>query len=183
MHGNAEARHLLFTGRPACGKSTLIEKIVRRLDVPSTGFLTREIRNERTRMGFSVETLAGQKAVLAHRNIPGPYRVGAYGVDIEAFEKIAVPSMKAEGADTVVVVDEIGKMECFSNGFQKALLHVLDSENRLLGTIAAKGSAFIEGIKKRKDVALVRVTEENRDALAEEGLGFLRKMRRRHPDL
>ncbi len=95
-------------------------------------------------------------------------------MDIEAFEKIAVPSMRPEDKDTVVVIDEVGKMECFSTMFRKALLRALDSENRLLGTIAAKGNAFIEGIKKRKDVTLMRVTEKNRDMLVEEALSFFK---------
>ena len=166
-------RHLFFTGTPGCGKSTLILKIVRRLETPCTGFLTREIREKGKRAGFLVQTLSGQKEVLAHRAFSGPPRVGAYGVDIEAFEKIAVPSMRPEGEDPVVVIDEVGKMECLSTMFRKALLRALDSEDRLLGTIAAKGNAFIEGIKKRKDVTLIRVTEKNRDMLVQKALDFL----------
>jgi nucleoside-triphosphatase THEP1 len=164
-------RHILFTGRPGCGKSTLIERIVRRLETPKTGFFTREIREKGRRTGFSIDTLDGQKGVLAHRDIRGPYKVGAYGVDLEEFERIAVPSMKPQGKGTVVVVDEIGKMECFSSLFREALLEVLASENRLLGSIAARGSDFIRGIKNRKDVDLLRVTEKNRDALVDKVLG------------
>lgn len=81
--------------------------------------------------------------------------------------------MKPQGKWTVVVVDEIGKMECFSSLFREALWEVLDSENLLLGSIAAKGGDFIQGIKNRKDVNLVRVTEENRDALVDKVLGTL----------
>jgi nucleoside-triphosphatase len=166
-------RHLLFSGRPGCGKSTLIQRIVRRLELPCTGFFTREIREEGRRVGFSIETLNGQRGVLAHRRIGGPHRVGAYGVDLGALERAAVPSMRPKGGEMIVVVDEIGKMECLSTLFRDALIRVLDSENRLLGSIAAKGSGFIQGIKERKDVHLQGVTEKNRDALVERGLGFL----------
>lgn len=166
-------RHLLFTGKPGCGKSTLIQRIVRGLDVPSTGFFTREIREKGRRAGFSIETLDGQKGVLAHRDIRGPYKVGSYGVDLKDLERIAVPSMRAQGGETVVVVDEIGKMECFSTLFKETLLLVLDSGNQLLGSIAVKGSDFIQGIKKREDVHVVKVTEKNRDALVDWGLDFL----------
>jgi len=64
-----------------------------------------------------------------------------------------------------VVIDEIGKMECFSPLFRETLLKVLDSENPVIGSIALKGTVFIEKIKQRRDVLLVTVSEKNRDSL------------------
>ena len=75
--------------------------------------------------------------------------------------------MTPTSADEWVVVDEIGKMECYSSLFRETLIRALDSDNRLIGSVALKGTPFIEGIKRRGDVELVRVTEQNRDRLAE----------------
>jgi nucleoside-triphosphatase len=47
-------RNILITGPPGCGKSTLIEKIVNRIERPVTGFFTREIKKEGRRVGYSV---------------------------------------------------------------------------------------------------------------------------------
>jgi nucleoside-triphosphatase len=44
--------------------------------------------------------------------------VGRYGVYIRDIEKIAVPSMRPENDNVILVVDEIGKMECFSGLFR-----------------------------------------------------------------
>ncbi len=51
-----KAKNILITGPPRSGKSTLIEKLVRRIGRPATGFFTREIREGGKRVGFSIDT-------------------------------------------------------------------------------------------------------------------------------
>lgn len=155
--------NVLFTGSPGCGKSTLVEKIVNESKKQSTGFFTREIREKGRRVGFSIETLKGKQGVLAHIDIDSRFRVGKYGVNIDDIDRIAVPSMTPDNDEQLVIIDEIGKMECFSVPFKEALVQVLESKNPVLGSIALKGDRFIETIKKRKDVHLIRITEKNRD--------------------
>jgi nucleoside-triphosphatase THEP1 len=111
-------RNILYTGLPGCGKSTIIEKIVQRINRPSTGFFTREIRDKGRRVGFSITTLDGQQGILAHIDIRSHIRVGRYGVNIRDIEKIAVPSMRPENDNVILVVDEISKMECLSGLFR-----------------------------------------------------------------
>ena len=162
---NRHSRNILVTGLPGTGKSTLIERIVSRVQRPVTGFFTREIREKEKRVGFSITTLDGRKGVLAHQDIRGPLRVGKYGVNREDMDRVAVPSMIPAGPDVIVVIDEIGKMECFSTLFRESLIKVLDSVNPVIGSIALKGGSFIEEVKARKDVSLIEVTEKNRDEL------------------
>ncbi len=154
-----------MTGPPGIGKSTLIERIVSGIQRPVTGFFTREIREKGKRVGFSIVTLDGRKGVLAHRDVRGPFRVGKYGVNVEDIDRVAVPSMIPSGPDVIVVIDEIGKMECFSSLFRESLTRVLDSENPVIGSIALRGGSFIERVKAREDVSLIEVTERNRDEL------------------
>ena len=158
--------NVLVSGPPGSGKTTLVEKVIRAIHVPVTGFLTREIREKGSRVGFSIETMTGRKATLAHVEIDGPFRVGRYGVSIEALEAIAIPSLLPQSENILIIIDEIGKMECLSPLFRKAVLHAMDSPNLVLASIAQKGSPFMEGIKARKDVVLHRMTTANRDALA-----------------
>lgn len=105
---------------------------------------------------------------MAHTDIRSRYRVGKYGVDLQKIDTIAVPSMVAANDNVVVVVDEIGKMECFSEMFRQTLLRVLGSPNTVVGSIALKGDAFINAIKKRPDSRVIPVFEKNRDGLAKE---------------
>jgi len=152
------ANNILVTGPPRSGKSTLIGKVVQGINRPATGF-----RERGRRVGFSITTLAGKTGVLAHQDIKSRFRVGKYGVNLEDLDQIAVPSMLPSTLDQIVVVDEIGKMECFSRLFKETLIKVLSSANLVIGSVAIKGDRFIQSIKKRDDVSLVSISEDTRD--------------------
>lgn len=161
------SRNIFVTGPPRCGKSTLIERVVGRIKKPMTGFFTREMRQGGKRVGFSITTLDGKEGVLAHQDTKSRFRVGKYGINLEHIDQIAVPSMLPAKADEIVVIDEIGKMECFSFLFRQTLVKVLDSDNAVIGSIALKGDKFIQKIRERADVLLIHVTETNRDELVD----------------
>jgi len=169
-------RNILVTGPPGCGKSTLIEKVINRMEKPVNGFFTREIKESGRRVGFSINTVDGREGILAHQNIRSQLRVGKYGVNIEDIDSIAVSAMIPAHREQVIVIDEIGKMECFSDLFKKTLIQVLDSPNCVIGSIALKGGPFIQGIKNRDDVTVSSVTPETRDSLVEEILGSISKL-------
>jgi len=158
-------KNVFFTGPPRCGKTTLIEKVVEHLERSATGFFSREIREKGHRTGFSLETLDGKKGILAHVNIKGHYQVGKYGVNLKDIDLIAVPSMRPKHESEIVVIDEVGKMECCSALFRKTLVQILDSDHVVIGSISLKGDRFIEAIKLRGDVTVVEVTAQNRDEL------------------
>jgi len=167
--------NILVTGPPGCGKSTLIEKVVNRIKEPVGGFFTREIKEEGRRVGFSINTVDGREGVLAHKNIRSQFRVGKYGVNIEGIDSLAVSAMIPARREQVIVIDEIGKMECFSALFKKTLIQVLDSPNCVIGSIALKGGSFIQGIKNRDDVTVSSVTPQTRDILVEKILDSIKK--------
>ena len=160
-----KTKNILLTGPPGCGKSTVIEKLVKRIQRPVNGFFTREIKEKGRRVGFAIITLDGKEGILAHEESKSPKRVGKYGVNIDELDRIAVPSMIPRTADQIVIIDEIGKMECFFPLFRETLTQTLDSANPVIGSIAQRGNPFIEKIKERKDVLLVSVSEKNRDSL------------------
>lgn len=91
--------------------------------------------------------------------------MGRYGVDVAAFEGfLAATRFSGEGV-RLVVIDEIGKMECLSALFRDLVTALLDGPLPVMATVALRGDAFIEGLKERPDVRLVVVTGANRDTL------------------
>ncbi len=112
-----------------------------------------------------MKTLDGRSGILAHEGLHSPYRVGRYGVCIQDIDRIAVPSIATESEGEIVVVDEIGKMECMSELFRNTLIAILNSDHPVIGSVALRGNPFIEGIKRRNDVLVVKVTAENREEL------------------
>lgn len=156
--------NLLLTGPPSAGKTTVIKKVIAALASPANGFYTEEERVEEKRVGFLLHTLEGKTGYLAHQEIESDFSIRRYGVSIENIDTIAVPSIKPTG-DQLIILDEIGKMECFSETFVEGARKSLDSLNLLLGTITYGHRGFIQEVKERPDVEVVEVTEENRDLL------------------
>jgi nucleoside-triphosphatase len=157
---------ILLAGRPACGKTTLIKRIVISLPRGAGGFYTEEIRDGGTRAGFKIVTLDGEEAVFAHVDFKTRSRVGKYGLDLSALERIGVGAVRqAIQARRLVVIDEIGPMEIRSPIFREAVNEALDSEVLVLATIFARPLPFTDAIKSRSDVRLIEVRADNRERL------------------
>ena len=74
---------------------------------------------------------------------------------------------------SLIIIDEIGKMECLSDQFKRLLKEILDSRKWVVATIALKGSGLIAEIKGRNDVQLFEITKKNRDSLLKEISDFV----------
>ena len=157
-----------ITGKPGVGKTTLIQTIIRRIGpVKATGFITTEIRSRGSRVGFELQGLDGQHRILAHVNIDSPHRVGKYGVDTDGFDEFLETLDLSNPDAELIVIDEIGKMELFSEHFRNLVRDVLNADKQVLATIPLKGNSFIRDIKKRKDVCTVELTLANRHRIME----------------
>jgi len=159
---------LLLEGRPGIGKTTVARRLLhllREAGVPVGGFITRELRTGGHREGFVVEATSGTQEVLAHVGLPGPPRVGRYGVDLAAFERVALPALRTPGTGGVVVVDELGKMELASSPFRDAVVELLGRDVAVVATVHLARHRLTDALKRRPDVQVIRVTEATRDAL------------------
>jgi nucleoside-triphosphatase len=160
---------VLLTGRPGCGKTTLIKRVVNELALAAGGFYTEEIRERGQRLGFKLITLDAKEAVFAHANFKTPERIGKYGLDLTALETIGVEALRAGvRAKQLVVIDEIGPMEIRSPIFREAVNEALESGAPILATITARLLPFADAIKKRSDVTLIEVRLDNREQLVSE---------------
>jgi nucleoside-triphosphatase len=158
--------NILITGAPGCGKTTLFKRLAKELrHLQPVGFYTQEIREEGVRKGFGLTSLDGKKGLLAHVDLSSGFRVGRYGVDVVGFEKF-IRRIPFPGEETnLVMIDEIGKMECFSKAFQRLISELLVSEKSFIATTAIKGGGFIAQIKQRTDIRFFHVTRKNQDAI------------------
>ena len=157
---------ILLTGRPGVGKTTVIMKVIEEFRGRAGGFYTEEIRKGNTREGFRIKTLDGRNGILAHISHSGPFRVGRYGVDVDAFDGIAIPSLEtALEKDELIIIDEIGKMELFSRRFRSSIQRVLASEKSILGVIHQRSDPFTERIRQCPNVEIWTVTKTSRNSL------------------
>jgi len=166
---------ILLTGLPGCGKTTAIINIIASLECEKVaGFYTQEIRENNNRKGFRFKRLDGITGILAHVDIKGRFKVGKYGVDVIDFEKSVVPVLDVERTDAeLFVIDEIGKMECFSEKFIAVTRRLFASDKPVLATVARKGAGLISEIKNYPGTQLFKLNHENREKTIAEILKLL----------
>ena len=169
MSMNMVKKNLLITGLPGVGKTILIKKLSEALKIlHPAGFYTAEIREGGVRKGFELISLEGKRGLLSHKDMGSPRKVGSYKVDIKSFEDFLNSISFFNPITRLIIIDEIGKMECLSDQFKKLLKEMMDSEKWVIATIALKGSGLIAEIKEREDIKLFEVTKKSRDSLFSE---------------
>jgi nucleoside-triphosphatase len=132
------------------------------------GFTTAEVRGAAgERLGFRILTVEGKQAELARVGLRSRVHVGRYGVDVEAFERLALPEL-ARGDVDLIVIDEIGKMECASRRFCRAVEDTLDAPVNVLATLGIGQLPFFQTVRLRLDIEVLALTERNRDTLVAE---------------
>jgi nucleoside-triphosphatase len=169
-----EPHILLLTGMPGIGKTTVIRKLAASLVACTTaGFYTEEIRVHGVRTGFRLIGFGDEHGIIAHVEYDHRYRVGKYGVDVPAINRLAAATLRFDPQVDLYLVDEIGKMECLSLHFISAMRTLLNTGKPVVATIARKGTGFITEVKERQDVECWEVTQANREVLPEQVLAWL----------
>ncbi|CAG8521887.1 6500_t:CDS:1 [Funneliformis caledonium] len=182
-------KSLFLTGSPRVGKTTIISKVVKYLQTiyPETilvhGFYTSEVttglNNNKSRIGFDIITIDGKRGVLSRKkdywtgeppNVNAP-KVGEYIVNLKEFEKLAIPAVtinigdgdkKSKCKKQVIIIDEVGKMESFSNAFNEIVRNLISRGKRdendicVVGTVALKHGGLAGEIRNKVDVGFRR---------------------------
>lgn len=156
----------MITGRPGVGKTTVLKRILEHLEVETGGFYTQELRENRKRVGFELVTLSGEREVMAHVDIGGSPKVGKYGVDLRVIEDLGVREVRrALEQCQLVVIDEVGKMELFSQEFEGVVVSALDSPKAVLATVGLGTTHFTKKVKRRADVEIYEIDPQNRERI------------------
>jgi len=165
-------KNILITGNPGSGKTTLFNDIVKSIKLIKScnicGFITKEIRQKGTRVGFSIENYEGKKGILAHiDNKEGP-RVGNYRVNLSDLENIGIKTLKdclSNPKVNIAAIDEIGKMEMFHPDFFILIDKIINSSKILLATISYRNKQLLNKLKNRNDTYLLDLTYTSKNSI------------------
>ncbi|MBD3414086.1 MAG: NTPase [Candidatus Aminicenantes bacterium] len=160
-------QNILITGKPGCGKSTLVQKLRGCFkDRIISGIITPEIKKGGKRYGFKIIDLLSEKEeILSSVDIQSPHRVSKYHVDIKAIDRIMDEFIRNSETADILMVDEIGKMELYSDKFKQVIQRVLDSEKPVIATITLSQNPFIDTIKNRSDSKVLYLEKGNQESI------------------
>lgn len=158
--------NLFLTGRIGVGKSTILKKALNNINLSIGGYMTDRIFEGPYRR-YVARSLKNPSE--GYTIVRSDSRNKSKVCFPEAFEKGLVPILdKSLKDDDMIVMDELGSAEDDIDIFTSKVFELLDSKKIVLGVIKDEDCKFLNAIRSRKDVMVIRITEDNRDYIWEE---------------
>lgn len=159
---------IFLTGLPRSGKSTVLMKATELLSARGLkvgGVVTPEIVKGGKRVGFYVKDVYSEATeIFASVSFKFEPKLGKYGINVSVFDKIAIRAIDFAIANCdIVCVDEIGKMEFFSEKFRNKINSLMLLSKPILAVLHRD---FVNQFRKYGEI--IEVTPMNRENLPEE---------------
>ncbi len=167
--------NFFLTGKKGVGKSTLICRILEGQGFSYGGFRTvvrmDEGRNRRVChmvSAFSKQGLCDAASVPCKENriFYCRNKDELFPAFQNVYEKIFAAVEKYENRLDLILMDELGAAERRYDRFRMLVNKWLDADIPVLGVLQQVDFDFLEGIKRRRDVALYEINEDNRETFA-----------------
>lgn len=166
--------NLIIQGPPRSGKTTLVQFLLDRLDQPVSGFYTQEVKNtEGVRIGFDIfDVKTNHRIPFARKSWTYNQTVGSYSVDVHAF---ATYLRELRVNTTIVIIDEIGKMELLYDKFLDWLKDIV-SDHKIIMTLPVSPHETIKSIVENYEYKKIFITSDTRDRAIQEALDWIEKI-------
>lgn len=171
--------NIFLTGEIQVGKTTLLNKIIKRLNYSVGGFQTcRNIYNDNgnIKREFFIKSLINDShkyKIATITSFEDKFNVEPY---TEAFETIANTIIRESIKNCdVIVLDELGFLESNAFDFQSAVFEALNSCKLTIGVIKPRSNPFLDKIRNIDNIHIFEVTKDNRDELLNDILNVIEK--------
>ncbi|MGC8546867.1 MAG: NTPase [Thermoplasmata archaeon] len=160
-----------LAGLPGVGKTQTLLKTIEILEKEGNvigGIITEKVFEDKEPAGLKVVDWHSKDSIIfAHKSINSRIRIGKFGVDLKAFDQVAIPAVKwAKDNANIIVIDEIGKVEQESKQYTDLVKEVLEMDRMMIITLHKKGrNPLLQEVKKRDDIRNLEVTQINRTLL------------------
>jgi nucleoside-triphosphatase len=175
-------RKILLTGRPRCGKSTLIQTSLAAFPYPLGGFTLQRLTWKGETWAFRLLDLSEEQYIThleTKKDFPDIAIIMTaprQGQGIaQVFDTKGRTSLeRCWGSRVLVVMDELGKLERDAQKFQACVIQTLEGKLPVLGVLKDKSSPFLDGIRRHPAVTVVQYPQERVPALLADFLGEVR---------
>lgn len=159
-------KNIFLTGKKRVGKSTLIQNILERLNLPVGGYIT-ERTIENNKRSYIIKSLYDHSESYPIANINDMNCTREIFFDSFDTGIVSILEKSFKNRD-IIILDELGFFENDSKKFKHKIYELLDSDKIILGVIKDYDCKFLNDIRKRDDISLIEVTEENREDVLDE---------------
>lgn len=170
-------KNILLTGHTGVGKTTLLYKIIERLNLSIGGFKVDRYINQigstetKTFILSSLFNGIDNFIIAKLRSTDSSFDMNIFP---EEFEKASIAVMNRSIMERdVIVLDEIGVMESNSPLFKQSIIDSFESPKLVIGILKDRDAPFLNSIRNRDDVDIINVTCENRSSLLQTILDML----------
>ncbi len=161
--------NLLVTGPPRSGKTTIVERVKKRLTelgLSVGGVYCPEIREGGERVGFRIVDVAtGDWRVLSSVDRESGPQVGKYRVNVAGLTRVSERALSDLAAFDAVVIDEVAPMELESEAFVEGLERALAARTPVVAAVHRSTEGYVGDLEARTDTETFLVDPDSRDAL------------------
>ena len=168
--------HIFLSGYPGVGKSTLIRKSLKELNIIPSGFITFSCPVNQDRVS---EVFIGFASEMKHQPDYAPALIGRRYMDgfwqayPDTFNNLGVEILN-QAVPPLILMDELGFMEKDAYLFQEKAFNLLNGDIPILGVIKPKPLPFLDRIRIHPQVHIMDITTQNRDQKFAELVKLLR---------
>jgi len=169
-------KHVLITGQPGVGKSTLIRRVLEALHRPVAGYYTKK-------EPALADAALGDPIFIHRAGEPWRYeeenKVG-YCKDCHttmlpgSFDRFAPDLLLPVPENGVLVFDELGTLEAKETKFCDAIRTRLEGTIPIIAAVKQKDRPFLNEIRSHPNCTCFFITEENRETLFLEVLAYVK---------
>jgi len=146
-------KNIFIEGDIKVGKSYVLEKILKILNIKYGGFKTIAIYKEDKKVGFKlIDLLTNEENIVATYNIDGNLIINS-----DVFDELGVKALEnGLKKSDLIVMDELGFLEDNSNKFKEKVFEVLNSDKNVLAVIKEKKNEFLNEISNLGEIFKIK---------------------------
>ena len=163
--------NIFLTGKMNSGKTTIIKKVINKLDLSTGGFMVGRDQQGLNWSSFYLLPAAvylenKQKKIKKFKE-KGTFawkdKEGKIKIDAEVFDNYGVKLLNGGLNKDLIIMDELGRFELEAYNFQNKVLKFLKSNMFVLGVIKKEKNSFLNKVRDLLDNKPIIVREDNRD--------------------